>query len=533
MFSNELRSEALDIFSKFGMGKPVVRLHDGLFGSFDIPDTDLDGEKYYDQDFKGDILVPIVQGQHGFNTYKESILAYAFLQRGYRPIIPICRTNLPICFNKTTPDNESGTCDMCEVYSDKMFDELGLRYQKIDSIVADVKKHRGGTELPDDPMNVSYSSIPISSYAVPSARRFLKKFHIDLEDRYEREVYRRFLSSAKILVDVAEKIIADQDIQAVIAHNVVYIYGGIFLKVAEKHGIPARTTGIGYWKDQTIRLGDQYNVQPFSYYTDRSYSNDLLSDPLSDEESERLDGFMEKRFEGVSDGISYIRNTSEGMESDFSSQVGIFVNLIWDGSLAAEDRAIFEDSFEWIDFTINNAAEFPQTKFIIKPHPAEAFRTTNEKIKDWIEQNYESLPENVEVLPPETDVNPYVLMENIDKCVVWNSTVGLEACYKSVPTVVVGDTHYMGFGFTFDPEDKKSYLELVSRDDLEMTDEMTEKANRYMYMCFFDQLIDFPFYETDEESGSRLLPVHESDISPGNENIDKIVEAVIEDKPVS
>jgi hypothetical protein len=106
--------------------------------------------------------------------------------------------------------------------------------------------------------------------------------------------------------------------------------------------------------------------------------------------------------------------------------------------------------------------------------------------------------------------------------------------YEGVSVVVGGDTHYSGLGFTFDPEDVQSYTEIFSKlTDLEMDDEMENRARRYAYFLFFQKHHPFEFYQTNQETlQTELLPVTNDDIAPASDTFDFIVDQCLNDEPV-
>lgn len=173
---------------------------------------------------------------------------------------------------------------------------------------------------------------------------------------------------------------------------------------------------------------------------------------------------------------------------------------------------------------------------VLKPHPGEirAVESRWGRVSTWIEEELQPLPDNVQVLKPETDVSPYELMAEIDAGIVYMSTVGMEMAYRGIPTVMVGNTHYRGQGFTFDPDTPEEYAGLLdSLDELRMDESMQEAARRYLYLLFVQRHLAFPYYQTEDMFGrhTQPLPVTHEEILE-SEALETIVDGIIEGRPV-
>ena len=58
---------------------------------------------------------------------------------------------------------------------------------------------------------------------------------------------------------------------------------------------------------------------------------------------------------------------------------------------------------------------------------------------------YDALP-NVTVIPPESKVSSYDLMDACEKVVTFGSTTGLEACYWGKPSIIIGHSGFEACG---------------------------------------------------------------------------------------
>jgi hypothetical protein len=373
----------------------------------------------------------------------------------------------------------------------------------------------------------SYRDVPVAELALASTRRVLSRRDVDLDDSRHATIYRGFLESAVRLVDAAEALFVDRDVAAVLAWDGSYVYGGVFLHVGAKHDVPTYQAGAPLSSRQ-LMIGRVDDESMSETDADEAVAREYLETPLSPHEEAVIDATMESRAAGE-DMLDPIAGASQSIEETSASRtVGLFTNLMWDASLEGVD-VVFESPYEWIRATIEWARETPDTRLIIKTHPAEAVFDTSVLTTEWIEESLAPLPDNVEVLEPDTDVGPYELGRTLDGALVYTSTIGLEMAYYGVPVVVSGDTHYRNRGFTHDPETSDEYrATLESIETLSMTEEMQVLSKRYSYLFF--EVRQLPFPELDP-SDDESPPTHE-DISGGNTSYDLVVDAMLSNEPV-
>jgi hypothetical protein len=486
-------------------------------------------------DVKGEVLLPITQGgSTNANTYIYGVLAHAFRTREYRPITVLCDADLDLCFRKT-PDNDDGTvCAMCHRAGDHVLDAFGLEPLVLSDLL-DSRSYPDPWSL-EDIENVVRHDVDVASFARANTYRFLKKYRIDLTDEYERSVYLRFLDSALRIAEAADRIYEEHDIDATLGLMSAYVYGGIYLAMAEDRGIDARTFRKGYI-DRTLCIGDTRNDAANALYADSDVVERELSKPLSEAQTGLLEEIMEGRVSGEMARQHQIQGASGTIDHDDDGEllVGLFPNVPWDAALDLY-HVTFDSPFEWLEATVAHLGGRDGVGMVLKPHPGEIRAVENRwgRVSTWVEEELHPLPDNVRVLAPETDVSPYELMEEIDVGVVYMSTVGMEMAYRGIPTVMVGNTHYRGQGFTFDPDTPEEYAGLLdSLDELRMDGSMREAARRYLYLLFVQRHLAFPYYQTEDVFGrhTQPLPVTHEEVLE-SEALETIVDGVIEGRPV-
>lgn len=514
--------------SRLGLGEETLSLY-SRFSSWPkwLPDVDTDIASYSlpKNEVRGSIFLPLVEGSK--NPYIYCLLAHAFRTRAYRPLLLLCDRDLPLCFRKDSRGDHLA-CDRCHFQGSTVLDEFGLEPVSIQRYAEDVDPASVVNQAPDK-RDLTYRGIDISGFALSSTRRFLKRHRLDIETDPDGAVYDTLLESAVLLTEVTHNLLnASGDVLAAVGVDGAYVYGGIPQKVAQQHGIPVHNFCVGY-TDGTLLVGNENIRSPM--ITDPTVVENFLSTPLSMSQRDAVESMMAGRRDGSKVRVKWSGDSSDPINVEADTLVSMFTNLMWDASLEVEHEAAFGDAYDWIRTTLAELGGREGVTLVLKPHPAEAFRGTNESVVDWLDESYDSHPPNVVVLNPDTEVGPYSLLAETDLALVWNSTIGLEAAYDGIPTVVSGVAHYRGYNFTFDAANPEEYRLILETVDREMTNTMINRAQRYAYFLFIAKQVDFPFFETID--GKRQLkPVHHDQLTPGNENIDAIVQGVVNDEAV-
>lgn len=301
--------------------------------------------------------------------------------------------------------------------------------------------------------------------------------------------------------------------------------------MAKSHNIPSYSVSTGY-RDGYIMFGRQEeNKLPLPQFTNPELIKKNMEEELHKKEINEIENVMKKRTSGSTSTVPYTETGTSIKPKGCDTTVGMFTNLIWDGSLEIE-TAPFPDVFDWIFTTIDYFIE-SDMRLIIRTHPVEAIRGTNEDVASSIRENYNNLPENIILVDPEENINSYKLIDDLDVGIVYNSTVGLEMAYNGLPVIIGGDTHYRNLGFTYDPDSPEEYVRFLNKSNrLKSKENTKERARRYCYLLFIQKHIEFPIHSDNGSVSVQLRPVLHDEIRPANKNFDFICERIIKNKPV-
>jgi len=172
-------------------------------------------------------------------------------------------------------------------------------------------------------------------------------------------------------------------------------------------------------------------------------------------------------------------------------------NVIGD-SLTLGRQVFSRNMTEWLQRTLRNFAQRPQTQLVVRIHPGERY-TKGPSVADVIQAVMPELPENIHLVAAGDPINTYDLVEIADLGLVYTTTVGMEMAMSGVPTIVTGQTHYRGKGFTLDPQDWEGYFELLNQalqnpQHTRLERSQVDLAWQYAYRFFFDYPLPFPWH---------------------------------------
>ncbi len=188
----------------------------------------------------------------------------------------------------------------------------------------------------------------------------------------------------------------------------------------------------------------------------------------------------------------------------------ICTNVVGD-SLALNRQVFTEGMADWLMGAVRHLAKRSDVEILVRVHPGELLGAGHPSV-EIVRGALPELPSHVHIIPPESEINTYDLIELAHLGMVYTTTVGLEMVMSGVPVVVAGATHYRGKGFTHDPESWDEFGGavdgLLSRPlGQRLPQEQVELAWRYAYRFFFEYPFPFPWHLVDfwEDVRNRSL----------------------------
>jgi hypothetical protein len=185
----------------------------------------------------------------------------------------------------------------------------------------------------------------------------------------------------------------------------------------------------------------------------------------------------------------------------------IFSHVLWDANMFfGED--LFEDQETWLVETVRAACANDALNWVVKLHPANRYKSDSADLNDAIaiREALGELPDHVQLLWPETDINTYSLFAVADIGVTIRGTIGMELPVFGIPTLTAGTGRYSGLGFTIDSATASEYLERLAHahEIALLNDDAVLLAKRHAYALFRMRPFRFTTYRSHFMPPDRL-----------------------------
>jgi hypothetical protein len=170
-----------------------------------------------------------------------------------------------------------------------------------------------------------------------------------------------------------------------------------------------------------------------------------------------------------------------------------------------DEDNLFESQVESIRFVLEHLPE--NTHLYLRIHPnlkglnAE-YHTNLYKLKD----------KRLTIIPPESPISSYALMDIAEKVLVMGSTMGVESCYWGKPVISLHKSEYYYLDVAYNPQSKDELVKLLD-ENLTPKDKKGALLYGYFYMALderavTDNAVDFNLY-TDTFMGKKVSGVIE------------------------
>jgi len=289
----------------------------------------------------------------------------------------------------------------------------------------------------------------------------------------------------------------------VIPNGSILEFGAVY-RTARHLGLPSITYEFG---EQSGRMWLSQNDEVMRQDTN-SLWDARGSIPLADAERDELHSLLKARRGGKTWG-NFGRQWQSGeshggtgvrqvLGLDPNRPVVLLATNVVGDSLAL-NRQIFTDGMsDWLEHTVKYFAERSDAQLVVRVHPGELLGAGHPSI-EIVQGSLPEMPEHVIVVPPESEINTYDLIELAHLGLVYTTTTGLEMALSGVPVITAGQTHYRSKGFTDDPLSLEEYLNLIGSRLGEPLGRRLEEnqlnlAWRYAHRFFFEYPFRFPWH---------------------------------------
>jgi hypothetical protein len=149
---------------------------------------------------------------------------------------------------------------------------------------------------------------------------------------------------------------------------------------------------------------------------------------------------------------------------------------------------IFVDQHDEIASIVHSMRGNKRVHIYLRVHP----NLKNVKYKQ-LDKIYSLHAPNFTIIPPESPISSYALLEKASKVVTFGSTVGVEATYCGIPSILAGQSYYRNLDCTYNPNSHEELIEMLLAD---LPPKEKEGALKYGY--FFNTFgIPFRHFKPD------------------------------------
>lgn len=326
-----------------------------------------------------------------------------------------------------------------------------------------------------------------------------------------------YLSEALYCNDYSKKLFEKNNFKYMMMAESQFIPSNLIFQNALKFGtkVISRISGpkkIGVRLYSSINEKHIANVRLSNELFDRLFSSNkelyskkgfISIKDVFDGKADHFDPFSEKSFIRVQNKEESIKKLYELFKWDKSKKIcAIFSHNLFDGAYAHPWR-IFRDNLVWLRSTLNYIKGLDKNiNWIVKEHPSDyGFN----KLKTSTYKEFEKIigeRDNIKFFP--SDYSPSIIKDLAGCVVTSQGTPGLEYPCFGIPSIVGGDTHYRGFGFTYEPKNMKEYFKFL--DNIEsiisngLNKDQVDRARVNYYITFFLTKVEHPLLHKYDHS---------------------------------
>jgi hypothetical protein len=356
------------------------------------------------------------------------------------------------------------------------------------------------------------------------------------------QLYRLRLERNRQAAARALALFEKDEIEAVVLPNGSILEFGAVYRAAKSSGIPIATYDFGEQRD---RVWLAQNQEVMRLNTDPLWQarGDIPLTPIEEKELEQLyrarrggrtwETFARQWQSGQSLGAQKLQ-AELGLDPE-KPLVLVCTNVVGD-SLALDRQVFTEGMAHWLQATVQHLADRPELELVVRVHPGELLGAGHPSV-DIVQGALPQLPEHVRVIPPDSNLNTYDLIELAHVGLVYTTTVGMEMAMMGVPVIVAGQAHYRDKGFTYHPESMAEFLtaldELIAQPlGRRLAPDQVEMARRYAYRFFFEYPFPYPWHVIhfwkDMEERPFANMVRLDDLDPYLETLQALTGAAVD-----
>lgn len=462
------------------------------------------------------VLLATSIGSHLAAMQMETVLAAALSLRNAEVHALLCDAVLPgcqMCEPRFFPNAKrfvdygptKDLCGHCYAPGRRVYEDIGIPVHAYSDTLTDKDRRlvdKVSSELPLNEIETfEFDGLKIGEHAKAGALRFYARATID-EEPHGETVLRRYLKAALVTAISVKRLFEQEKFDVAVFHHGIYVPQGIIGEVARQMGV------------RVVNWNPAYRKNCFIFSHGDTYHHTLMDEPVSAwedidwtaEREETISRYLHSRWQGENDWIRFTENPffeKDRIVKEIGCDtnrpiIGCLTNVMWDAQLHYPANA-FPNMLEWLLHTVRYFEKRPDLQLVIRIHPAEIRGSvpTRQPVVEELNMCFPTLPANVFVVPPESNISTYVLAELCDSVIIYGTKTGVELTSVGIPVIVAGEAWIRNKGVTSDAESIAGYEailnELPSKNRLNV--EVTSRAKKYAYHFFFRRMIPVGIFE--------------------------------------
>ncbi len=146
---------------------------------------------------------------------------------------------------------------------------------------------------------------------------------------------------------------------------------------------------------------------------------------------------------------------------------------------------IYKDQVDGLTKIIQSLSDRKDIHLYIRVHPLmQGFEYADEPLRKKI---YALKSPNLTIVKADSKISTYALLKKASKIITFGSSVGIEAVYWEIPSILIGSAYYQNMGVTYNPSSHEELLKLI---DLDLSPK--DKIPALMYGYYF-KTYGYPF----------------------------------------
>lgn len=435
----------------------------------------------------------VLQGAQESLQLDEAIEQY---KNGNKVFFLHCDASVGGCNNN--PRFNRCLCRLCVRYQKMLMDKYlpaGIVRLSVGDLIGDGTHAPGKVKFDYDNcselQNVVYKGVEIGMGCVSTYISLTRNMYPAVTPS-SRVYFDRLLESQVVLTDAVNSFLDVNKIDLIVFHNGRYAQYKPLLDIARQRGIDFVCTEAQRDSKGIIRKNYFYNTIPhdIGVNTRKFFSIWENADVATREEIGR-NFFERKRGKKATGDKIYNANQTDGLLSDnwASDKENIVIFNSSEDEYCAigrdfDSRKFFKSQLDGIRTILEHYKNDVTKHFYLRIHP-----NLNDVGFKYHTDLYRLDYPNLTVIPGDSRISTYALIDNADKIITFGSTVGAESAYRDKPVINLGPSLYNELGITYIPGSMDELWEIMDTPGLPGRYNENVLKYGYYYMALYDSMI--------------------------------------------